>query len=304
MKKKQIAIVSLGGNALITAEGKQTIEEQMNNLRKALKIIPVLLKQGYRIVITHGNGPQVGNILLRSEIAKKKAYVLPLDVCVGQSQGEIGYLIQKTIHNMINKKNQQVVPILTQVLVDKKDSAFRKPSKPIGPFYKTKQKGMVMKKFPKGWRRVVASPTPLRVIEARAVEELLHHGAIVVACGGGGIPVSSYKGKLKGIEAVIDKDLATVCLAKAIKADTLIIVTEPRGVYINYKRPKQQLLLKVIVKELKGYQKKGHFPEGTMGPKIKAAITFIKQGGKKVIITSVQNAPEALTGTTGTTIVK
>jgi len=300
-KKRRIAIVSLGGNALLSPNKKPSIKMQMSNLRKSLLIVPTLIRQGYAVVITHGNGPQVGNILLRSEAGKKLAYTLPLDVCVGQSQGEIGYLIQKTLHNILHTKTKEITPILTQVLVDGNDPAFKRPTKPVGPFYEKKQKGM--KKFSQGWRRVVPSPKPKKVVEANAIRTLIDHGAIVVCCGGGGIPVVDRRGYYRGVEGVIDKDLATVCLAKAINAQLLLIVTGPRGVFINYKRPGQQFLLKTTSKDMKKYYEEGHFGEGTMRPKIEASLSFLKQGGKRVIICSVANAAEALKGGAGTTIV-
>lgn len=272
-------------------------------------IIP-LLRKGYAIVITHGNGPQVGNILIRVEEALGKAYPLPLEVCVAESQGEIGYMIEQSLQNILQQHNRKhmVVTVLTQVLVDKKDPYFRKPTKPVGPFLNKRQalqlkrKGKAIVQIDSQFRRVVPSPRPLKVIECNTIRELLKHNIIVIAAGGGGIPVYRKGKKLKGIEAVIDKDLASACLAKDLKANLLLILTDVDGAYLHYKKPNQKKIVRMTIKQARQYLSHGHFPEGSMGPKVQAAINFVSATKGKAVITSLERVEKALKGKAGTTV--
>ncbi|MFH0949406.1 MAG: carbamate kinase [Candidatus Aenigmatarchaeota archaeon] len=303
-------VIALGGNALLRSSEKPTVSGQFSNAANAMKKI-VSLARKYRLVITHGNGPQVGNILIRSEAALGKAYSLPLSVCVAESQGEIGYMIEQCLQNELAKRKikKPVVSVLTQVLVDKNDPAFRNPTKFVGPFYNKKQaammkkKGLIIKKDSnRGFRRVVPSPKPLKIIEADTIKQLVRN-SIVIAAGGGGIPVYSKNG-LHGIDAVIDKDMASACLAKSIGAKLMINITGVRKVALNYEKPSQKSLTKMNIKEAKKYLNEGHFPPGSMGPKIEAAIDFLEHGGKKVIITSPGFLGKAIRGKDGTIITK
>jgi carbamate kinase len=269
-----------------------------------MKYIADLSKKS-RLVITHGNGPQVGNILIRVESALGKAYSLPLSICVAESEGEMGYMIEQTLHNELHGR-QPVVSVLTQVLVNKKDPAFKRPTKPIGPFYSKIRAQVLRKKFPmiedagRGWRRVVASPKPLKIVESETIEKLIKNNIIVIAAGGGGIPVFLKKGRLHGIDAVIDKDLASACLANSINANELILLTGEKYVYLNYGKKQQKPIKKMNAKQAKHFMKQGHFAEGSMKPKIEAAVLFLEKGkGKKVLIT----APDFL-GRGGTIITK
>lgn len=285
------AVVALGGNAILKKNDEPGITKQFANTSNAIKEIAKIVKK-YRLVITHGNGPQVGNILIRVEEALGKAYSLPLSVCVAESEGEMGYMIEQTVHNEFRGR-LPVVSVLTQVLVDKNDAAFKKPTKPIGPFYTKKRAKFLRKKFPmsedagRGWRRVVASPKPLKIIESEIIEKLVKNNIIVIAAGGGGIPVYMKNGKLHGIDAVIDKDLASACLANSIGADALILLTGEKYVYLNYKKKNQSAIKKMNIEQARYYMKEGHFAEGSMKPKVEAAIQFLKRGrNRSVIITT------------------
>ena len=307
----QTAVVALGGNALLRRKERPAFSTQSKNISTAVKnVLPLIRK--YKVVLTHGNGPQVGNILIQIEEALGKAYPVPLFVAVAESEGEIGYMIEQSLYNELRAHhiNKPVITILTQVIVDKKDKMFRKPTKPVGPFYDVKhaailrKKGFTMAKVIGGYRRVVPSPNPLEIVEAKTINSLLNSGTIVIAAGGGGIPVYKEKNRLKGIDAVIDKDLASACLAKSIKADIFLILTDVNKVYLNYKKPDQKALNKINISAVKKYMKGGHFPAGSMGPKVQAAINFLKSGGKKVIITNPESLEKALKGKEGTVITK
>jgi carbamate kinase len=301
---KKIAVVALGGNAIMRKSDK-TIEQQFANTRAAVRSILFLAKK-YNLVITHGNGPQVGNILIQVESAMGKAYPIPLSVAVAESQGQIGYMIEQAIQNELQKK--AAVSVLTQVLVDKNDPAFKRPTKPVGPFY-TKEHAMLLKRkgftvmsdAGRGWRRVVPSPQPLKIVEAGAIKDIVRKGIVVIAAGGGGIPVYKSGRRLVGIDAVIDKDLASLCLAKSIKADLLIILTDVDNVYLNYGTARQRPIRKLTIKEAQKYMK--HFAEGSMKPKIMAAMEFVKSG-RHAVITSPRSLKAALKGKAGTWIVK
>ncbi len=312
MERKKI-VVALGGNAIIKKGQKGTVYEQFANTREALNNIFGLIREGHYLVITHGNGPQVGNILLRVEASKNIAYELPLGVCVAQSQGEMGYMIVQSLQNKLIRENinRSAVAILTQVVVDKNDPSMENPTKPIGKFY-TKEEAQdkienlgwkMVEDAGRGWRRVVPSPKPFSVVESDAIKNSFYKGDIVIACGGGGIPVYVEEdGTYEGVDAVVDKDLASSVLANEIGADELIILTGVEFVYLNFGRENEKRLENVSLSEIKKYYSEGHFPEGNMGPKIEAVINFLENGGKKAIITSTEKAYDALKGKTGTHI--
>ena len=315
MKKRSVVLIALGGNALIMEGQRGTIAEQFENTRKSLDGIVYCLKQGYGVVITHGNGPQVGNLLLMVEASRNQVPELSLGVCVADTEGAIGYMIQQSLTNRLRKEglDRCVVTVLTQVIVDKHDTAFSNPTKPIGPFFTRedaerfrKEKGWhIVEDSHRGYRRVVASPDPLKVVEDRAVRGLLEAGDIVIAVGGGGIPVIMKEdGDLEGVDVVVDKDLASSVLARDIKADCLMMITGVEYVFLNFKQPNERALKALTVKEAERYLKEGHFPPGSMGPKIQAAINFLNWGGEVAIIAAIDKVKEALEGITGTKITK
>jgi len=292
-------VIALGGNTLLSAKEKFSIHEEVENVEESCKQIARIIKAGNRIVLTHGNGPQVGDILLQQEMAKSVAPPMPLDVCGAQSQGEIGYLLQRSLRNVI--PGISTVSLVTQTIVDPRDPAFRHPTKFIGPFYKTSGKGR-KKDSDRGFRRVVPSPEPKEIVEFREIKKLVSSGAVVICSGGGGIPVIKKGRFLRGIEAVIDKDLAAERLATSLRASTLIMLTDVDEVCLNYSSPNEEKLRFLNLKDAQKYLKEGHFPDGNMGPKIEASIRFLKHSGKRVIITSPEKAVKALEGKAGTTI--
>jgi len=307
------AIIALGGNALIKEDQKGTIYEQFANTRAVCKSIVKMVKDGWDIVITHGNGPQVGSILIQNDLAKDVTPAMPLGICVAESEGLIGYMIQQCLSNALKKANidKPVVALITQVLVDEKDPSFSNPTKPIGPFYDEKEalellkEGFQLTRQPHGWRIVAPSPDPKSIVEGNIIKKMLEDGIVVIASGGGGMPVIEKEGwGLDGLEAVIDKDLAAERLAEAIDAELLLILTNVEKVYLNYNTPEQKPLDKISLPELKKYYGQGLFPPGSMGPKILAAIRFLEYGGKNVIISNVEKGWEALNGETGTHIQK
>ncbi|MDD4554844.1 MAG: carbamate kinase [Bacteroidales bacterium] len=296
---KKLAVVALGGNALLRGDQKGTIDEQENNAYATGESLVKLLKRNYNIVITHGNGPQVGNIML-ANAAGNKLYGLPempLDICVAYSQGFIGYVIEQQLKNVLQKHDMErdIITIATQVLVNKDDPAFKNPTKPVGPFYTKEdsdrmahETGSVYKEDPRGrgWRKVVASPRPLVIINKMTIEQIARQGQIAIAVGGGGIPVFYVEpNKLQGIDAVIDKDLASALLASQINADKLFILTDVPKVCINFNTPQEQSIDRMTIAEAKQYLEEGQFPDGSMGPKIRAAIHFVEHSGKDTIIT-------------------
>lgn len=296
---KKLAVVALGGNALIGPGQKGTIDDQEGNAYKTCENLLTLLNRNYNIVITHGNGPQVGNIML-ANTAGNKLYSLPdmpLDICVAYSQGFIGYVIEQQLRNvlMVNDMDRDIISIITQVLVNKDDPAFKNPTKPIGPYYTrdeaekiTSETGVQFAKDPqgRGWRKVVASPKPLVISNKKSIERLARDGQIVIAVGGGGIPAYfKEENKLQGIDAVIDKDLASALLAVQINADKLFILTDITKVCLNFNTPKEKPLDRITLADAKRYLKEGHFTEGSMAPKIRAAIHFVENSGKDTIIT-------------------
>ncbi|MCH3923653.1 MAG: carbamate kinase [Bacteroidales bacterium] len=295
---KKLAVIALGGNALIRSNEKGTYQEQINNVLRTCDSIANLLEEDYNLVIGHGNGPQVGNILLQNEAGEKKYKVekMPLDYCVAQTQGSIGYLIDQCLSNTMVRRNinRKIVTLLTQVVVDKDDKGFINPTKPIGPYYKKeeaenyiKETGAKFKEDPKGngWRKVVASPKPNEIENIELVKTLANEGYVVVTAGGGGIPVTNDNGYLKGVEAVIDKDLASALTAVKIEADEFYILTDVPKVYINFHKDGELALDTLTVKQAEEYLEQGQFAEGSMAPKIRAALFFVKNGGKECIIT-------------------
>lgn len=296
---KKIAVVALGGNALLRGNEVGTIQQQEKNTYDTFIHLLKLLKDGYELVITHGNGPQVGNIMLRNEAGYKEYKIpqMPLDICVADSQGGIGYMIERQVKNILreSKIRKNVVTIVTQVLVDKNDPAFIEPTKPVGRFYLkeeadllAKAGGFIFKEDPRkrGWRRVVPSPDPVDIFNKKVIRDLVRRGNIVIAAGGGGVPVYlADKKNLVGVEAVIDKDLASSLLATEIGAEAFFILTDVPNVYLNFHKPNQQKLGKITVQEAEKYLDAGEFADGSMGPKILAAIQFLKNGGKETIIT-------------------
>lgn len=310
---KKNAIVALGGNALIKEDQEGGIHEQFANTRQVSKQLVEMIKDGWNIVLTHGNGPQVGSILLQNTASRDVIPPMPLGVCVAESQGLIGYMIQQCLSNALQKAeiNKPVATLITQVLVDKDDPSFSNPTKPIGPYYEKEEAEQLshqeydFQKFPEGWRMVVPSPDPKEIVEGDIVKKMVDKDVLVIAAGGGGMPVIEKEGwGLDGVEAVVDKDLASERLAEAVDADLLLILTNVEKVYINFDKPDQKPLDHVSLEDLKKYYQQGHFPPGSMGPKILAAIRFLEAGGKKVIISHVEKVMQALKGKTGTHIQK
>jgi len=308
------ALVAVGGNSLIRAGEKGTIAEQLANTRRTAVAIVGLIRLGYRLVITHGNGPQVGAQLLRSERASDVAYSQTLDVCGAASQGEIGYLLAQSLRNELAAEgiDVPVVSLVTQTLVSADDPAMQHPSKPIGPFYskadaedKRRQLGWsIVEDAARGYRRVVPSPEPVEIVELDAIRSLVEKGALVVSVGGGGVPVVSDHGELHGVEAVIDKDRASALLAAELGVDSFIISTDTDYVYLNYKKPGQRPLTLVTAEEMKKHLLEGHFPPGNMGPKVESVLRFLENGGHEAVITSFEHLREAVMGSAGTHIVR
>jgi len=293
-------IVALGGNALIKPGERGTPEQMINNLRAPIKQIAEL-SNAYNIIITHGNGPQVGALLLQQE-ASDEITKMPLQILVAETQGQIGFLIESTLDEELMHLgidlDKYFLTVLTYVEVDRNDRAFKHPTKPIGPVYKRKQPGYV--KTAKGWRRVVPSPKPIRIVQSREIKKLIQENFIVISCGGGGVPVIQEGNRFQGVEAVIDKDLASAKLGEQVNADILIIATDVEKVALNYGRIDYKYLDRVSTADAKEYMKQGHFPPGSMGPKIQAVINFLESGGEQAIITSIEKIKEALEGKSGT----
>ena len=306
-------VVALGGNALQDVDSKPTAEAQLNIIKKNTEYLVDIIEEGHNLVVTHGNGPQVGRILIQNEIASEVTPAMPFDICGAMSQGMIGYHIQQAMGDELRKRSikNSVATIITQVVVDKNDQAFHNPTKPIGPFYSEEDsktiiadKGYDMiEDSGRGYRRVVASPMPKRIVEIETIRTLIDSDVIVVTVGGGGIPVVEEGIELKGVAAVIDKDLASEKLAEDINADILIMLTAVERVAINYGTPEQKNLDKVSVKEMKQYSEEGHFAPGSMLPKVEAGIRFVEsKPGRKTIITSLEKVADSLKGLSGTII--
>ena len=307
----QTVVIAIGGNAITKHGQKGTVEEQMQNIRDCCDPILDLVQAGYRIVLTHGNGPQVGSILIQNEAAQHVIPVNPLDVCGAQTQGSLGYLISQALYNRMKDRGmaKEVTTIITQVVVDRDDPNFRHPTKPVGPFYTREQAEeleragfAMMEDSGRGYRRVVPTPRPLEIIEHDTISELLDSGSLVIAVGGGGIPVVRENGRLSGIEAVIDKDLASALLAEEIGADVLLILTGVEKVAVDYGKPTQRDIDRMTAAEARALMAEGQFPPGSMGPKIDAVCGFVEQSGRDAIITSLDRMKDAVEGRTGTRV--
>jgi carbamate kinase len=316
MNSKGVIVVALGGNAILQEKEKGTFEEQYNHVEHTAKQLFRIWEAGYTLIVTHGNGPQAGNLLIQQEEATAQVPAQTLHCVGGMTQGQIGYMFQQTLQNVFQAHNKPcpIATIVTQVLVSEDDPDFQNPSKPVGPFYTKeialqlqREKGYVVKQVkPNGdrnWRRVVPSPEPKEVLEADAIKSLIKAGVVTICSGGGGIPVARTKDGIKGIDAVIDKDKAGNILAQTVKADYLMILTDVEHATINFQKPNQQKVGKVSVEEAEKLYNDGHFLKGSMGPKVLACIRFVKAGGKRSIITSLDKAVEGLEGLTGTIIV-
>jgi len=306
-------VVALGGNAITREFEEGNIHQQFANTRRSLRGVIELIKNEYRVVITHGNGPQVGNALIRVEASRHLVPPIPLGVIVADLEGGMGYMIEQCLQNKLNRYGirKTVATLLTQVLVDKDDPSILNPSKFVGPFYKENEveklentRGWIIKEDPgRGFRRVVPSPLPLEILEKDVIQSLVSRDVIVIAAGGGGIPVyRDETGWLEGVDGVIDKDLASAILARDIKAQELYILSAVDRVALNFNKPNQVDLDKMSVSEAQKYMEEGQFPKGSMGPKIQAAINFLQSGGQKVVITSIENAVDAVQEKGGTTI--
>ena len=314
MQKKGLAVIAVGGNALIKDKNHQSQHDQYQCAADTMVHIADMILDGWDVVITHGNGPQVGFILRRSELAAHEVHENPLDYCGAESQGSIGYMFAQSLHNEFLHRgiDKNVVSVVTQTIVDRNDPAFQNPTKPIGGFMdeaaareKRENEGWtVVEDAGRGWRRVVASPIPTRIVEADGIRTLIDKGFVVVAVGGGGIPVvEDAEGNLSGAMAVIDKDFGTSILASSLQADLFIISTAVEKVAINFNTPEQKWLDQLTVEEAKAYIKQGHFAKGSMLPKIEAILKYMEKGGKKALITDPEHIREALAGKTGTWIV-
>ncbi len=308
------ALIAVGGNSLIRAGEKGTIAEQLANTRRTAKAIIGIIRRGYQVVVTHGNGPQVGAALLRTERASDQVYSHSLDVCDATTQGEIGYLLQQSVHNELAEAglDLSVATVLSQVGVRRDDPAMDHPTKPIGPFYsradaeaKKRLLGWdIVEDAARGYRRVVPSPEPIEIVEEDVIRALLERGVLVIAVGGGGIPVVRANRTLAGIEAVIDKDRASALLAARLGVDLFVISTDADCVYLDYKRPTQRPIARATAAEMEAHYAAGQFPPGNMGPKIESALRFLRLGGKEVIITSYERLCEAVDGEAGTHITR
>jgi len=314
MEKKGVAVVAVGGNSLIKDETHRTVPDQYAAAQASMSPIADMIAQGWDVVVTHGNGPQVGFILRRSELSRGELHPVPLDFCGADTQGAIGYMFVMALHNEFLKRgiDRKAIAVVTQTIVDRNDKAFQNPSKPIGSFLdektaheRTEKEGWtVVEDAGRGWRRVVPSPIPQRIVEAAAMRSLIDAGFTVVGVGGGGIPVlEDPDGTLHGVEAVIDKDYGSARLATMINADLFVISTAVEQVAINFNKPNQQWLSRMTMAEAEAYGTEGHFAKGSMLPKIQAILQYLKRGGKQALITDPANMGRALRGETGTWIV-
>jgi carbamate kinase len=310
----KLAVIAIGGNSLIKSKDHQSCEDQYEAAKETCRHIADLTEQGWTVAIGHGNGPQVGFIMRRSELAAGELHLVPMDLCGADTQGAIGYMLQQNLMNEFKKRklDKKAVTVVTQVEVSSDDPAFKNPSKPVGTFMdkelaeirKKENNWTVVEDSGRGWRRVVPSPLPVNVVELDAARDLLEKGYIVITVGGGGIPViKQANGEYKGIAAVIDKDFASSLLANEINAELFLISTAVEKVYLNFGRENEKPLDKITLKQAEEYMEQGHFAPGSMLPKMKAAVEFLKNGGKEVIITNPENILNAVSGKTGTHIV-
>lgn len=307
-----IAMVAMGGHAFIEEDEEGTFEDHERNAEKIVERLMALVERDYRLAITHGNGPQVGNLLIQQERAADRVPPMPLDVLVAMTGGSLGYILQKQLIPALDARPQlrYVVTMVTQVVVDANDPAFKEPTKPVGPYYKEStakkrqdEQGWIMREAAngRGWRRLVPSPRPQRVLQRHMIREAVIAGHVVIACGGGGIPVvDTDDGDYRGVEAVIDKDLTSAVLAKDIGAELMIILTAVPQVYINFGKPDQRALSAVTLDEVERLYDEGQFPAGSMGPKVRAVIEFLRAGGRRALITDADTLPEAIDGRGGT----
>lgn len=311
MNNKKV-VIALGGNAILQPGQKGTYEEQLKNIELTCLEIVSLVKIGYKVVVTHGNGPQVGNILIQNEKGSGLVPQMPLFICGAQTQGMIGFMFQQTLKRMLGKENPcEVVALITQVVVDKNDNAFTNPTKPIGPFYSKEKARLAMEEkgetwvedSNRGWRKVVPSPEPIKIVEAGIIRSLSERGVLVIASGGGGIPViEEDEGNYRGVEAVIDKDLAGLRMAIDVGADSFIILTDVSSVALNYGKENERWMGSISLSEAKKYMEEGHFKAGSMGPKVRACIRYVEETGNEAIITSLGNAIKAINYKAGTVI--
>ena len=312
-QRKSLTVVALGGNAIIQRGEHGTFEEQYRNVQSTMAQMADLIAQGHQVIITHGNGPQIGATLIRHEMGRQTVPSLPLHACGAETQGFLGYMIQQTLQAELAKRgaSRAVATVITQVLVDRNDPAFQNPTKPIGPFYTEWQKRKILEErgdivikedSGRGYRRVVPSPDPTLVVESATIQTLVENGVTVIACGGGGIPVVQSDGSLSGTEAVIDKDLAAERLATSIHASQLAIMTDVDGVFLNYGRDDQRFLPRVKKDDLAKYAELGHFAAGSMGPKVEAVLRFLDQGGERSVIGYLGSLKDAVEGQAGTQI--
>jgi carbamate kinase len=312
---EKLVVVALGGNAILKRKQRGSFAEQYRNVKSAMGEIPDLIQDGYNIVLTHGNGPQVGATMLRHEAAIGAVPALSLEVCCAETQGFIGYMMQQALRNELKSRgiDKYVVTIITRVIVDKHDSAFQNASKPIGPFYSKDEAAQILRHRPelvvkedagRGYRRVVPSPDPKIIAERYAIRALVDSGFVVVACGGGGIPIIEEGTQASGVEAVIDKDLAAQRLATLIGADVLVVLTDVAGAYINYGTAREEMITTITSGKLRNYLREGQFREGSMAPKVEAAIRFVETGGERAIIAGLGSLTRALQWKTGTHVVK
>ena len=310
---EKLIVIALGGNALLQRGQKGSFDDQYKNVKGTVGKVADLIQRGYKVVLTHGNGPQVGATLLRHEAAKSIVPPFPLDACGAETQGFIGYMIQQTLRNELKSRgvDKFVVTLITRVIVDKHDSAFQNPTKPIGPFYTKEEADQVRTQKPelvikedsgRGYRRVVPSPDPKIIAERTAIRALVDSGFVVVACGGGGIPIIEENGHAVGVEAVIDKDLAGQRLATLIGANIFVVLTDVDGAYVNYGKPNQEKIKEITTGKLRNYAKEGQFKEGSMAPKVEAAIRFVESGGERAVIAALGELIEALDGKAGTQV--
>ncbi len=314
MSKQEFLVIALGGNALLKRNQKGSFSDQYENVARTVKKIADLIERGRKVVVAHGNGPQVGATLLRHEAAKAIVPPFPLDACGAETQGFIGYMIQQALRNELKRRgmDKYVVTVITRVIVDRHDHAFENPTKPIGPFYSSQEAEQLRAQYPnmvlkddagRGFRRVVPSPDPKIIAERFAIRTLVDNGFVVVACGGGGIPIIEENGQASGVEAVIDKDLAGQRLATLIGADTFVMLTDVPAAYVNFGKPNQEMIREITSAKLRNYLLQGHFKEGSMAPKVEAAIRFVESGGERAIIAELDSIVEALEGKVGTQVV-
>jgi carbamate kinase len=312
--EKKLAVVAFGGNALLRPEDRGTQEEQIARAKQAARWLAEIVRVGYKLIVVHGNGPQVGNILVQAEEASTKIPPQSLDICVAQTEGSMGFLLQTALRNRLDSigVGGDVSTILTEVEVDVNDPAFKRPTKPIGPFFTRyraealeRDLGWTMREDAgRGWRHVVPSPRPLRILNIKTIAYMLKGADVVIAAGGGGIPVVRGRdGQWRGVEAVIDKDYASALLASELKADLYVILTGVAKVAVDFGKPTQRTLDRMTIEEAQRHLAEGQFPAGSMGPKVEAAIQFVRASGKSVLITDVEHLRDALEGREGTLIV-